>query len=351
MVTIARAQDKSSTLESGKTSEPVKSAKPEAAPRASKTAPRNSEFQHTLAGRISLTGVGVHKNAPATVTLNPAEADTGIVFVRTDLADEVVMEATWRSVSATELCTVLAGANGATISTIEHLMAALRALEIDNALIEVDGPEMPIMDGSSAPFVEAIRQVGVLSQAARRSFVKVLKPVRVEIGDGWGELSPCATTRFEVEIDFELKPIGRQSIAFDLTPDVFADDFARARTFGRIQDVERLWQMGFALGASLENSVAVAEDRVLNPEGTRWPDEFVRHKALDAVGDLALSGLPIRGLYRSYKGGHRINAAVLQALFSDPTAYEIVPAPTHPRREQGHAEIAVASAAYGPERG
>ncbi|SHO63071.1 UDP-3-O-[3-hydroxymyristoyl] N-acetylglucosamine deacetylase [Pseudoxanthobacter soli DSM 19599] len=314
---------------------------------------KGSFYQKTLAGQVRLSGIGVHSGAPAEIVLNPAESGTGIVFVRTDAGTGKGVEATWKSVTSTELCTVVSAADGTSVSTIEHLMAALRAYEIDNVVVEVDGPEMPIMDGSAAPFIEAFESVGIVAQAARRRQVRVLKPVRVAIGDGWGELHPSAETRFEIEIDFPLAIIGRQELSFDLTPEFFRTEIARARTFGRLQDVERLWAKGLARGSSLENSVALDGERVLNPEGLRWSNEFVRHKALDAIGDLALAGMPIVGLYRSYKGGHRINAAIVEALFADETAFEIVEG-SMPRREpvQVHAGLAVGLArpAYGPER-
>lgn len=311
---------------------------------------QKTSVQKTLAARVVLDGFGVHSGKPASVTLHPADADSGVVFVRADGAGELV-PATFRSVAATELCTILSGRDGATIATVEHLMAALSALEVDNVLVEVDGPEMPILDGSAAAFVSAIDAVGLVSQGRGRSVLRVLKPVRVDQGDAFGELEPWPSRRFEVTIDFDTALIGRQSIGFELAPRFFREEMARARTFGRVADVERLWAAGYALGSSLENSVAIADDRVLNPDGLRWPDEFVRHKALDAVGDLALAGLPIVGLYRSYKGGHRINVSVLKALFADESAYEIVEAPS--RRESGHAEIAagLAAAAFGPDRG
>jgi len=308
------------------------------------------DLQKTLAGPVVLDGVGVHSGKPARLVLRSAEADSGILFQRVDRADDVVVPATFRSVGATELCTVLADPTGATIATVEHLMAALSALGVDNALVEVDGPEVPIMDGSSAAFVAAIEAGGLVTLGRRRRYLKVVKPVRVDHGDAFGELEPWPTSRFEVTIDFDNAVIGRQSIEFDLSARFFRNELSRARTFGRVAEVERLWAMGFALGSSLENSVAIADDRVLNPEGLRFADEFVRHKALDAVGDLALAGLPILGLYRSFKGGHRINVGVLKTLFADPSTYEIVEAA--PRRESGRAEIAagLAVAAFGPDR-
>lgn len=282
-------------------------------------------FQHTLAGRTSLKGIGVHGGRPAQVILGPGAPGTGIVFVRTEAGRPLAtMPALSRSVVSTDLCTVLGDEAGVTIGTVEHLMAALSALDVDNAVVEIDGPEVPIMDGSSRAFVAAIEAVGLVSQPALRRYIRVLKPVRVDAGEAFGEFEPWPTRRFEVTIAFEEAAIGSQSMGFDLSPTLFAGEIAAARTFGRVADVERLWKMGLARGSSLENSVAIVDGRVANPEGTRWPDEFVRHKSLDAVGDIALAGHPIIGLYRSYKGGHRINAGILRALFADPSAYEVV---------------------------
>lgn len=285
-------------------------------------------FQHTLAGRAILSGIGVHGGMPARIVLAPAAPGHGIEFVRTEAGRPIAsIAALSSSVVSTDLCTVLGDDSGTTIATVEHLMAALSALAIDNVVVEIDGPEIPIMDGSAADFVAAIGAVGVVPQPALRRFIRILKPVRVDSGDAFGEFEPWPTRRFEVTIDFEEAVIGSQSIAFDLSADFFTDEMAAARTFGRVADAERLRKMGLARGSSLENSIALADGRVVNPEGTRWVDEFVRHKALDAVGDLALAGHPIIGLYRSFKGGHRINVAILRALFADSTAYEVVEMP------------------------
>ena len=284
-------------------------------------------FQTTLADRVEIAGLGVHSAQPARLVIHPADANSGIVFLRTGLPQgrERLIEANWANVTQTSLCTVIGDATGASISTIEHLMAALAGLNIDNALVEIDGPEMPIMDGSSVPFVEAIDQVGVVTQSRRRRFIKVLKTVRVEQGRSRAELRPASRGfRLDVEIDFDVATIGRQRRAFDLDPDVFRRDISRARTFGFVSDVKKLWQAGFALGSSLENSVALDGDSILNPEGLRYSDEFVRHKALDAIGDLSLAGSPIIGAYQAYRPGHTINAAVLGALFADRKSYEVI---------------------------
>jgi UDP-3-O-[3-hydroxymyristoyl] N-acetylglucosamine deacetylase len=228
-------------------------------------------------------------------------------------------------------------------------MAALAGLGIDNVLVEIDGPEVPILDGSSAPFIDAIDQVGIAAQGVTRRYLKVLKPVRVTQGRAFAELLPNERAfRLDVEIDFPTPVIGRQRKAVELSPSVFRREISRARTFGFMRDVEKLWSAGFALGASLENTVAIGDDGIMNPEGLRYADEFVRHKLLDAVGDLSLAGLPLLGTYRSYCGGHRMNFSVLEALFSHRSNYAIVDAA--PRRETGYADIGSAVASvFAPE--
>ena len=308
--------------------------------------------QTTLSDQIAISGVGVHSGVPVTLTIYPADADTGIVFSRSDeQGREREVRADYRSVTATELATVLGDHSGLLCSTAEHILAALRGLGVDNAFVELDGPEVPIMDGSAAPFVAAIDQVGIVSLNAPRRYIKVLKPVRVAKGEAFGELSPYASGfRLEVEINFDNPLIGRQSIATDLDPDTFRRELSRARTFGFMKDVSALWAAGKALGAGLENTVVMSENRVMNAEGLRFPDEFVRHKALDAVGDLALAGAPLLGRYRSVRGGHKMNHAVLTALMSDPTAWTMVEAEPV-RRVRGHADVAASlvAPAYGPD--
>lgn len=283
--------------------------------------------QATLRERAELKGIGVHSGVPVRIILHPADVDTGIVFLRTRIegGHERLIEARFDSVSATELCTIIGETATGSVATIEHLLASLAGLGIDNILIEIDGPEVPIMDGSAAPFVDAIDRAGIVRQAAPRRYVKILKPVRVEHGRAFAELRPFARGfRLEVEIDFASPLIGRQKRVTDLDPTSFRRELSRARTFGFMSDVERLWKAGFALGASLDNTVALGDDCIINPEGLRYADEFVRHKTLDAVGDLSLAGAPILGHYRSYCGGHRMNVAVLSALFADRSAYTIV---------------------------
>ncbi|MGA2043817.1 MAG: UDP-3-O-acyl-N-acetylglucosamine deacetylase [Roseiarcus sp.] len=309
--------------------------------------------QTTIRSRVSISGFGVHSNAPATVVLHPADADSGIVFLRTGLAGgrERLIEAKWSNVSQTELCTVLRDSSNASIATVEHLLAALSGLNIDNVMIEIDGPEAPIMDGSAADFVAAIDAAGTVAQSRPRRHLRVLKPVRVEHGRGFSEFRPADKGfHLDIEIDFAAPAIGRQRRAFDLDPASFRSEVARARTFGFVSDVERLWRLGFALGSSLDNCVALDAEGVLNPEGLRYADEFVRHKALDSIGDLALAGAPIIGGFRSYMPGHKMNFLALQALFADRSAYELVE--TEPRREFRPARAgqgALALAAYAAE--
>ena len=307
--------------------------------------------QTTLRQKISLRGIGVHCNRPVTLTLHPSDANSGIIFERTGLPGgcNISIEANWSKVSMTRLCTVIGiGAEGS-VSTIEHLMSAFGGLGVDNVTVKIDGPEMPIMDGSAAAFVEAIDRAGIATLAAPRRYLKIRKAVRVEEGRAFAELAPAAHGfRLEVEIDFASKIIGRQKKSIDLDAASFRRDLARARTFGFLHEVEQLWKMGFALGSSLDNSVALDNERVLNPEGLRFSDEFVRHKTLDAVGDLALAGAPIIGAYSSYCGGHKMNVAVLAALFADPGAFEFIEAPA--RRASGHADLAMAAMpAFAPE--
>src|SRR5882762_10348846 len=233
--------------------------------------------QTTLRSQATVTGVGVHSGSPVSLTLGPAPVDAGFIFVRSGLdgCDREV-QATAESVIATEFATVLGDREGPLVSTAEHVLAALRGMGVDNATIEIDGPEVPIMDGSAVAFVAAIDQAGILTQSASRRFIQVLKPV-------------------QVEIDFANPVIGRQSYMLDLSPERFRREISRARTFGCMNDVARLWSAGFALGSSFENSVVFDETRLLNTEGLRYTDECARHKVLDVIGDLALSGLPLLG--------------------------------------------------------
>ncbi|MDQ0454802.1 UDP-3-O-acyl-N-acetylglucosamine deacetylase [Rhizobium paknamense] len=286
-------------------------------------------FQTTIAQPATLKGTGVHSGQPVTMSFLPAEAGTGIVFHRQHADGRVTeLKAVSSQVGNTDLSTVLGFSPDHWVATVEHVMAAIYALGIDNLIIEVDGPETPVMDGSSAVYIDAIEQAGIMSLGVKRRYIRVLKTVRVENGASWGEFRPFDGTRFEVEIDFDCALIGRQGWKGNLTAETFKTELSRARTFGFMRDVERLWAAGLALGSSLENSVVISDDdKVVNVEGLRYADEFARHKTLDAVGDLALAGAQFIGCYRSYRGGHKVNSMALKALLSDATAYEVVEAP------------------------
>jgi UDP-3-O-[3-hydroxymyristoyl] N-acetylglucosamine deacetylase len=306
--------------------------------------------QTTLRSRVVLSGIGVHSGRSVAVTVHPAEADTGITFLRTGCdGRDVEIPADYRYVRPADLCTTVADGDVA-VATIEHLMAAFRGAEIDNAIIEIDGGEVPVMDGSAEAFLSCFDQAGVKSLSATRRYIQIERPVRVEMGNSFAEFRPFAGSRIEVEIDFANPLVGRQAIVVDVTPESFRKDLARARTFGFLADVEALWARGLCLGASLDNAIVVGDDRVINPEGLRFTDEFVRHKALDAFGDISLAGAPILGAYRSYRGGHRLNGMAVEALMADTDAWSYVDAPVT-RREVGHAPLpaGVAAAAFGPD--
>lgn len=307
-------------------------------------------FQTTIKERVALSGIGVHKGTPVNIVFHPADPDTGIVFHRIDSKNEPEeVRALVSEIGNTDLCTQLGETPERRVGTVEHLMATVAAMGIDNLLIEIDGPEVPIMDGSAEMFVEAFDSVGVVIQAVKRRFIRVTKPVRIEFGGSWAEFRPYDGTRFEIEIDFDTPLIGRQVFASDIDGAVFRNDIARARTFGFMKDVEKLWASGHALGSSLDNSIVIGDDHtVINPGGLRYANEFVRHKMLDAIGDLALAGAQFIGCFRSYRGGHRLNAAALRALLSDRSAFEIVEAAT--RRERGRSAemIAVSAPVFAP---
>ncbi len=315
----------------------------------------SGDRQTTIDSDVVLSGIGVHSGAPTSVILHPAEANTGWNFVVASGRGRLVrIPADFRAVANATLCTVLGDGNGTTVGTVEHLLAALRGMNVDNCEIEIEGNETPILDGSAAPFVEAIDEVGLRILDEPRRSIKVLQTIRIEEGQSMAELSPSSGSRLDVTIDFPNPFIGRQQLVIDLTPDVFRREVARARTFGFMKDVKALWAAGRALGSSLDNTVAIGDDRILNPEGLRFKDEFVRHKTLDAVGDMALAGAPILGTYRSIRGGHRINTNILKALYENRSAWTIVEGGVpHYRRTAGHADVGVARVqpVFAPDRG
>jgi UDP-3-O-[3-hydroxymyristoyl] N-acetylglucosamine deacetylase len=284
-------------------------------------------YQTTLAAPAVLSGVGVHSGAPVRMTLKPSPADAGVVFVRTDLPEATNrIRAGVETVSATMLATVVANAAGASVSTVEHLMATFAGLGIDNAIVEIDGPETPIMDGSAADFAAAVDAAGVATLMARRRYLQVLAPI--EVGGPGKRAALVPSDRFEmsVEIIFDAPAIGRQRLDVALDPASFRTELADARTFGFIAEVEQLRAAGYGRGASLENTIVVDGDHLLNPGGLRRPDEFVRHKAMDALGDLALLGAPILGRYEASCSGHTLNNALARAVLAQPQAWRYVAA-------------------------
>jgi len=283
--------------------------------------------QKALCGVAQCTGVGVHSGEKVTLRLLPAEPDTGIVFVRTDLKNGArAIPARWDTVVETQLCTVIGNAQGGKVATIEHLMAALRAADIDNAIIEVDGPEVPVMDGSADSFVFLIEMAGVVQQKAPRREIVILKPVEVSAVGKRVSLTPSDEASFSVDISFDSKLIRNQHYDFTLSRGGFKTELSRARTFGFYEDVEKMTKLGFMRGGSLDNAVVIKDEAVMNEDGLRFADEFVRHKMLDAIGDLSLAGAPIRGHFSGCCTGHAMNNKLLHALFADASAWTMVEA-------------------------
>jgi UDP-3-O-[3-hydroxymyristoyl] N-acetylglucosamine deacetylase len=279
-------------------------------------------LQRTVKKPVRCTGIGLHTGATVTLTISPAEPNTGFVFLRTDLnGPAAVIPARWDNVVDTRMCTVVGNAHGTTVGTVEHLMAALAGCGIDNAIIALDNIEVPIMDGSAEPFVEAIERVGTVAQNAPRRAIRILKPVTVVDGAKSASFTPDTITTFSFDIDFDNAVIAKQSHAVELDGESFKDEISRARTFGFLHEVEGLRKMGLARGGSLDNAIVISGDQVLNEGGLRFVDEFVRHKILDAVGDLYLAGGPIIGRFHGSRSGHALNNQLLRALFADRSAW------------------------------
>ena len=282
-------------------------------------------FQTTLKTDMKCSGLGVHSGAPANLTIRPACVHQGITFVRTDISDrDNVIPGKWDHVTETRLCTVLSNKVGVTVSTVEHLLSALWGCGVDNAIVEIDGPEIPIMDGSAAAFVFMIECAGIAQQDAPRSFIRVKKPVSFVDGDKEAWLTPASNAVFSFEIDFKSPVIGNQKYSTELISGAYKADISRARTFGFLHEVEALRKMGLARGGSLENAIVIDGDKILNPGGLRYRNEFVRHKILDAIGDLYLAGYPIIGQFHGVRAGHAVNNRLLHSLFADASAWEIV---------------------------
>lgn len=281
--------------------------------------------QRSIAAPIHFVGIGLHSGERVHMSLRPAGASQGIQLVRRDLpAGEQHLNVDWTSVRRSQLCTILVNKFGHQVSTVEHLLSALSALSIDNVIVELDGPEIPIMDGSAMPFVQALQNAGIVDLGVPREVIVITRPVCLQQGESWARLVPDRRQRITVSIDFDARVIGTQTMSVDLGPSVYCREIAPARTFGFANQLERLWRQGLALGGSIKNAILVEGDRVANLEGLRFQDEFVRHKVLDVIGDLALAGKPIIGRYEGHRPGHQLNTDLIALLMQDRTAWRTV---------------------------
>lgn len=283
-------------------------------------------YQRTIKEQVSTIGVGLHKGEKVQITLRPAPANTGIVFRRVDLDPVVDIKATPEAVGETTMCTCLVNEQNVKISTVEHLLAAVSAMGLDNLIIDVDSPEIPIMDGSSLPFVYLIQSVGIETLNAPKRFLKITKPIRVEEGDKWAELTPYEGFKVNFGIEFDHPVIANtaQTMSMDLSSCSFVKEISRARTFGFMKDIEFLRSHNLALGGSLENAIVLDDYRMLNPDELRYDDEFVKHKILDAIGDLYMGGVSILGELSAFKSGHALNNMLLREVFKRTDAWEWV---------------------------
>jgi len=294
-------------------------------------------WQKTVKEEINFRSVGLHSGRKVGMTIKPAEADAGIVFVRRDVPDNNRIAADIQNVTDTTLATTL-GVNGTRVHTVEHILSAFRGLGIDNAVVEVDTFEVPIMDGSSQPFVSTLKSVGLKALKKPRRYLKVKKAVSVSEGESMAALEPASDFRITYKIDFPHPAVGTQAYHMVFSADSYDKEISSARTFGFLRDVEYLQAKGLALGGSLQNAVVLDDEKVINKEGLRSPDEFVKHKILDAIGDLYLLGMPIIGHFTAYKSGHKLNTQLLKALLACEDCWEIVSHPHPPARSQSHEE-------------
>ena len=282
-------------------------------------------FQHTLKDLLTIQGIALHSGKTVNMTLKPSAPGSGIRFVRMDLPDAPEIDAHFKNVVNTQLATTL-GIGQARVGTVEHLMAALQIFEVDNLRIEIDGPEVPILDGSAATFCEALEQIGLQSQLQARPYLQVRRRIELKIAERWAVAEPSSRLEIDETVEWDHPVIGHQRFHYSegITP---YSELASARTFGFLKDVENLKRMGLARGGSLENAVVLDEGNVLNPEGLRYPDEFVRHKVLDALGDFKLAGIPIHAHVRLHRAGHDLHSQLLAAIFQDEDNYEIIGIP------------------------
>ncbi|WP_026957923.1 UDP-3-O-acyl-N-acetylglucosamine deacetylase [Aliagarivorans taiwanensis] len=300
--------------------------------------------QRTLAKSVEATGVGLHSGNKVTITLRPAPANTGVLFNRVDLEPAVTIPASAELVRETTLCTCLIDDNGEKVSTVEHFMAAIAAFGIDNLIVDVDAPELPIMDGSASPFVYLLQTAGVEEQNAAKKFIRIKQPIRVEADDKWAELLPSNegfTADFAIDFDHPAMKGRNQQLSMQINAGQFVKELSRARTFGFMRDIEFLQSRNLCLGGGLDNAIVLDEYRILNEDGLRYDDEFVKHKLLDAVGDLYLAGYPILGHLRAFKSGHALNNALVREMMANQEAWELVTF-----EEQADAPVAVQQTAY-----
>mgnify|MGYP000067357722 CR=1 FL=1 len=282
-------------------------------------------YQRTLAKKVQVTGIGIHSGKKVTMTLHPAEADFGIQFRRVDLDNAEILKATAETVGATENNTTIGGGLNA-VHTVEHLLAVLYGLGINNCFIEIDGPEVPIMDGSGASFVFLLKETGVVSLNKSKKFLVVLEPVEVKVGDKWARIEPSSKLIIESTIVFAHSLIKKQVKSFEFSCENFIDEISRARTFGMLRDVDMLKRKGLAKGGSLDNCIVFDDYKVVNEDGLRFEDECIRHKILDTVGDISLLGHEIAGKITTFKSGHNLHNLLCRKLLETPSAYEIVSA-------------------------
>ncbi len=294
-------------------------------------------WQRTLKSEISCRSIGLHTGRKVGMTIRPADVDAGITFIRRDLPGMPRIKAEVANVCDTTLATTV-GLNGATVSTVEHLLSAFSGMGVDNATVEVDAHEVPIMDGSSEPFVRSLKRVGLKTLRKPRRYLKIRKAVAVAEGESTAMLEPAPDFRITYKIDFPHPAVGTQSYHMVFTPDAYEREISSARTFGFLRDVEYLQAKGLALGGSLQNAVVLDDEKVINKEGLRSRDEFVKHKILDAVGDLYLVGMPILGHFTAYKSGHKLNTQLLKTLLARGDSWEIVSHPHPAARAESHGE-------------
>jgi UDP-3-O-[3-hydroxymyristoyl] N-acetylglucosamine deacetylase len=282
-------------------------------------------FQRTLKGKISLSGIALHSGRTVQLTLKPAKPGHGITFVRTDLKNAAPISAHYKNVINTQMATVIAnsGNHEAKVSTVEHLLAAFQVLGVDNAIVEVDGPEIPILDGSSLEFCKAIEEMGLQTQLQPRAFLQLRRRVELKIAEKWAVAEPSSRLEIHETVEWDHPVIGFQEFHY-VEGRTSYKELASARTFGFLRDVENLKRMGLAQGGSLDNAVVLSDTAVLNPDGLRFPDEFVRHKVLDALGDFKLAGINMHAYVRLHRAGHDLHSQLLSAIFQDADNYEIV---------------------------